>query len=175
MGVIIKILSAGVIASFITGLFSLVISIKSNKRLLEIERMKQKYDINIKRYELLTKYLKEIMDNREVFEFDGHLYMDYGSVRKLFSFLIDRFSFLIEQHSQNEYLFSEKENCIIKKKINEINFLVDEFVERFNECDPNDAQDVVVHMDKIGIQIEDFSNFYVNLIKKEMQLILNES
>lgn len=38
--IIIEILSAGVIASLVTGIFSLVIAIKNNKKVLDIENIK---------------------------------------------------------------------------------------------------------------------------------------
>lgn len=44
--VILELLSAGVIASLVTGIFSLVIAVKNNKRLVELENSKQKFTIN---------------------------------------------------------------------------------------------------------------------------------
>ena len=47
--IILELLSAGVIASLVTGIFSLGIAVKNNKRLVELENSKQKFTINQER------------------------------------------------------------------------------------------------------------------------------
>ncbi len=55
---VMQLLSAGVIAALVTGIFSLVIAIKNNKRLLELETVKQNFAVTQDRY----KSLKEAYD-----------------------------------------------------------------------------------------------------------------
>lgn len=48
--IILELLSAGVIASLVAGIFSLIIAFKNNKRLVELEKSKQKFTVNQERY-----------------------------------------------------------------------------------------------------------------------------
>lgn len=59
--IILEILSAGVIASLVTGIFSLVIAVKNNKRLVELENSKQKFTINQERYKGLREAYTELL------------------------------------------------------------------------------------------------------------------
>lgn len=47
---ILEILSAGVIAALVTGIFSLIISVRNNKKLVEIEKNKQIFTLKQERY-----------------------------------------------------------------------------------------------------------------------------
>ena len=50
ISIVLQILSAGVIAALVTGVFSLVIAVKNNKRLIELENSKQKFTLTQKRF-----------------------------------------------------------------------------------------------------------------------------
>ncbi len=170
---LVKILSAGVIASFVTGVFSLIISIRNNSRLLKIEKMKQKYTMDSKRYELLSQYLNLLNEKGASFEYEGKLEMTFQCVRELFGLRLDKFKFFEKEHDEHKYLFDNAENEDIKTRIVKINNDVSEYVDRFREVDSAAAQSLVDFIDKMTLGIDDFIDFYLELIKKKMNIILS--
>ena len=60
--IILELLSAGVIASLVAGIFSLVIAFKNNKRLVELEKSKQKFTVNQERYKGLREAYAELLN-----------------------------------------------------------------------------------------------------------------
>lgn len=61
ISIVLQILSAGVIAALVTGVFSLVIAVKNNKRLIELENSKQKFTLTQKRFESLREAYSELL------------------------------------------------------------------------------------------------------------------
>lgn len=59
---VLKLLSAGVITAMVTGLFSLIIAIKNNRRLLEIEKSKQPFTVEQERYKDLRSAYNELIE-----------------------------------------------------------------------------------------------------------------
>ena len=59
--IILELLSAGVIAALVAGIFSLAIAIKNNKRLVDLENIKQKFTINQERYKALKEAYDELL------------------------------------------------------------------------------------------------------------------
>ena len=60
--IILELLSAGVIASLVAGIFSLVIAFKNNKRLVELEKSKQKFTVNQERYKGLREAYADLLN-----------------------------------------------------------------------------------------------------------------
>lgn len=104
---IIKLLSMGVVASFVTGIFSLVISIKNNKRLLQIEDKKERFQMDKRRYELLNELLKNIECLKFGFEKEGEVpEQSWKYLRKTFSKSIDIFESIKKLHKEKSYLLN---------------------------------------------------------------------
>ena len=59
---IIEILSAGVVASLVTGIFSLIIAIKNNRKLRDIEKSKQRFTITQERFKALKEAYSQLLD-----------------------------------------------------------------------------------------------------------------
>ena len=59
--IILELLSAGVIASLVASIFSLFIAFKNNKRLVELEKSKQKFTVNQERYKGLREAYAELL------------------------------------------------------------------------------------------------------------------
>lgn len=59
--ILLELLSAGVIAALVTGLFSLVIAIKNNRRLVELENSKQSFTVDQERYKGLRDAYGELL------------------------------------------------------------------------------------------------------------------
>lgn len=75
----IELLSAGVIAALVTGIFSLVIAIKNNKRLIELEKGKQKFTIDQERYKALRSAYSELLNLLPEEKLLGHVIMNMPS------------------------------------------------------------------------------------------------
>lgn len=169
----IKLLLTGVSASLVTGIFSLVISIRNNSRLLKVEKVKQKYSMDSKKYELLNEYLNWVNEKEASFEYAGELEMTFQCVREIFCLRLDKFKFLEDEHYKHEYLFDSVENKNVREKIKKIHCDVDDYVDRFGGDSSVKEQDLVNYIDKIANGIDDFRNFYFGLIKEKMNKILN--
>lgn len=61
--ILLELLSAGVIAALVTGLFSLVIAIKNNRRLVELENSKQSFTVDQERYKGLRDAYGELLSS----------------------------------------------------------------------------------------------------------------
>lgn len=166
----VKILSAGVIASFVTGIFSLAISLKNNRRIIAVEKMKQKHDINTKRYEILNNYLQKLYEGCKSFEYNGEI--TYENTPKIYSSFLDKFVFLTEEHKLNDFLFEDEENIYVKQQINEINDKIDSFTDRLRNL--KDEEDITDDFNGITKGIDIFTDSYLDIVKRKMNLILNE-
>lgn len=61
LSMIIDLLSAGVLAAFVTGIFSLIIAIKNNKKIIILEKNKQSFTVQQKKYEELSHAYEELL------------------------------------------------------------------------------------------------------------------
>ena len=75
-------LSAGVIASLVAGIFSLVIAFKNNKRLVELEKSKQKFTVNQERYKGLREAYAELLNVLPEEKLLGHIIINLPSQKK---------------------------------------------------------------------------------------------
>ena len=77
--IILEFLSAGVIASLVAGIFSLVIAFKNNKRLVELEKSKQKFTVNQERYKGLREAYAELLNVLPEEKLLGHIIINLPS------------------------------------------------------------------------------------------------
>ncbi len=56
-----ELLSAGVIAALVTGIFSLIVAIKNNKRLIKLETIKQEFTIKQDRFNSIKEAYNELI------------------------------------------------------------------------------------------------------------------
>ncbi len=80
--IILELLSAGVIASLVAGIFSLVIAVKNNKRLIELENSKQKFIVNQERYKGLRDAYTELLNILPEEKLLGHIIINLPSQKK---------------------------------------------------------------------------------------------
>ena len=74
--ILLKLLSAGVITAIVTGLFSLIVAVKNNRRLLEIEKSKQQFTIEQERYKDLRSAYAELIELLPEEKHIGHIIMN---------------------------------------------------------------------------------------------------
>lgn len=77
--IILELLSAGVIASLVAGIFSLVVAVKNNKRLVELEKSKQKFTVNQERYKGLREAYAELLNVLPEEKLLGHIIINLPS------------------------------------------------------------------------------------------------
>lgn len=168
---IIDILSIGVIASFVTGCFSLIIAIKNNKKLLQIEKLKQQFSINLKRYELLNNLLDEIEKIQFVYEKERRNpeeSLDF--LLKVFEDSLDIFKTISDIHKRNFYLFDDP--SLITEKIIQIDESITEYIE-YSKAGYKDGQ--VEKVDRICVSIYYLLEDYKDMVRGDIKEILRNN
>ncbi|MBP3541796.1 MAG: hypothetical protein J6K72_08330 [Clostridia bacterium] len=79
MDIMLQLLSAGVIAALVTGVFSLIIAAKNNKRLIELENNKQEFTVAQERFKGLRDAYNELVRMLPEEELLGHFIMNLPS------------------------------------------------------------------------------------------------
>lgn len=169
--IIIELLSAGVIAAFVTGSFSLIVAIKTNKKLEKIELIKRRYAMEEQKYEQLNSYFSELVNKNEQFEYKGEIETTMECVRTLFSLRINMFEFMKEEHEKYSFLFTDLENENIIEQEDVIDSFIHEFMAKIKEEDVTENE-YVEYIGKIADSIDKFKEDYYQLLKSEMKKIL---
>lgn len=172
LDLLIKILSAGVIASFVTGIFSVLTSIKTNKRLKEIELIKQRYETEKQKCDQLETYFKELLQNGKKFEYNGEIEHTFECVKKMFSLRIDMYEYIKKEHESHSFLFEDTENQEIQKYEHLIDGYIHDMVADFKAS--VDENKFVEYVNKIAISIDEFKENYYSIIKNKIKGILNK-
>lgn len=74
--VVLELLSAGVSVALVTGVFSLVIAIKNNRRLLDLENSKQRFTVTQERFKALREAYRELLNMLPEEKCVGHVIMN---------------------------------------------------------------------------------------------------
>lgn len=118
---ILELLSAGVIAALVTGIFSLVITAKNNKRLADLENIKQKFTMNQERFKALRDAYGELLSLLPEDKLLGHVIINAPSredfresgLSEFYQIAEENMKIMYSHFQKYCYLFSESE----KKKI----------------------------------------------------------
>ena len=100
-------LSAGVIVSLITGVFSLIVSVNNNKKMLSLEKYKQQSIINQERYKHLSAILDKLLNQTSILDNIPNNPQEVTS-----------------EHIVATHLFAEKRFNELKKMYNEFSFML---------------------------------------------------
>ena len=109
--IILELLSAGVMAALVTGMFSLIISVKNNRKLYEMEKNKQIFTMQQERYKQLLECFnilkKEIPDENTV----GHVIMNFEKnsvdLEKILLLAEDNISKIYKHYQHYSHLFED--------------------------------------------------------------------
>lgn len=126
--ILIEFLSAGVVTSLVAGVFSLIVSIKNNKRLIELEGIKQRFVLTQERYKEIKAAYTELINELPEDKLLGHYiinlplkenFQEYASqnIQKL---LAANYEIICLHYKKYEYLFSENDKDKILKLIDDI-------------------------------------------------------
>lgn len=172
--IILKILSLGMVASFITGIFSLIISIKNNKRIMQIEDKKERFQMDEKRYALLEEYLSEFEKLKFLHEKNGVTPEQTSKFLKdFFVDTMDVFEKIQKIHNRKSYLLDEASS--LTSSIIHIDKLISEYIEKYQDTTNDDKSildNMIVEMDKICIDIYELYNNYKAELRHNMEKIL---
>lgn len=172
LDILIKFLSAGVIAALVAGIFSVITTVKTNKRLKEIELIKQKYDMKKIEYDRLESYYKELLQKGEEFEYKGKIEYTSEFVKQQFALRIQKFQFMQKEHEVHGFLFDDSENEKIKEKENIIDNDIEDFILKFKDGENIDK--FAEYLEKIAIAIDKFAEDYHTLLKNKIRKILDK-
>lgn len=170
--ILLKILSAGVLTSTVTGIFSIIGIRMTNIKLKELESIRLKNYRNTKLFELLHDYLKKIEEKNELTKFKGNAEFTYECLQEMFSIEMDKIMYIKCEHNKMKYLFSEADNKQIEEKISNIDNDVSRFIEKFDGADSINIKEKAQYMDGISLQIYNFSNLYMEMIKDKLRKVL---
>lgn len=168
---VIKLLSMGVATSFITGVFSLIISIRNNKKLMQIEDKKERFQMDEKRYMLLNEFLGELEKIQFLYEKEGVIpEQSVKFLKDLFVDTIDIFESIQKMHNKKSYLL---DNAIsLTTTIKKIDESISKYVKKYQNSNGDDSDDMVVEMDKICMDIYELRNNYGLELRNNIEKIL---
>lgn len=181
VSIILEFLSAGVIASLTTGIFSLIITIKNNRRLAELENDKQKFTLNQERYKGLKDAYIELLTILPDEKLLGHVIQNLPSQNKyedqIFYFykIADTNIKIMYSHYQKySYLFLDDE----QKKLSNLIVEIDDITKSINaielglqEHNIDCSEDTTTEKEKITkkiLKIAEFEEVYYDLFRDDL-------
>ena len=168
---VIKILSMGIFASLVTGIFSLIVSIKNNRKLLLIEKQKEIFTMDVKRYEELKQLLEKVESVQFLFEKDQKApdeNLEYLS--QVFGDTLNIFKTIKNLFEKNVYLLDNTLN--IETKIEDIDDYISGYIEESKKGWITDIDEQVKRIDKICVDIYHFRDEYIKVLRCNIEKIL---
>lgn len=170
LDMLVKILSAGVIAALVTGVFSVITCIKANKRLKDIELIKQKYDMEKQNCDQLETHLKELAQKE--FPYKGGINSTNEIVKGMAISCIDMYGHIKKEHESHIFLFKDSENKEIQEYENEIDDYINKYI--VEAMGARDADKLGEYLNKIMELTEVFKKNYYLLIRRKIKEILDK-
>lgn len=181
--IILDFLSAGVIASLVTGLFSLIVSIKNNKRLIELENNRQEFTLKQERYKGFKDAYTELINILPQDNLLGYFIINlslHESTENILSEIdikSERNMKIIYNHFQKYgYLFSSDEQQKITNLINTIDAVSKNIINinlKLQVYDDETNKDIM--LDKLyksylerAQKVAELENVYYNLFKNNL-------
>lgn len=168
---IIKILSIGTVASIVTGIFSVIVSIKNNKKLLQIEKQRERFSMDQRRYELIIELLEEIENIQFIFQKEGRApdeSLEYLS--EVFGDSLEIYKKIAAIHKKKSYLLDD--STLITAKIEEVDESITEYLEY---CKTGNTDDQVIKVDKICVSIYYLLDAYKDILRKNIEKLLKRT
>lgn len=186
-----RLLSAGVISSFVAGIFALLVAIKNNKRLLEIEKSKQKFSLNQERYKALREAYNELSKVLPEEKLLGHVIMNLpmtedfmeNGLSNAYELAEENMKILYSHFQRNCFLFSDDEQKRVADAIEEVDKITKTIINEsigLNvydsdiEDDDSDSFDSVYKniLERI-LKVTEFEEMYFNLFKDNLSKMSN--
>ena len=146
--IILELLSAGVIAALVAGIFSLAIAIKNNKRLVDLENIKQKFTINQERYkalkeaydELLAKLPEKNLLNHIIINLPAQNEFQKKDFFEIYNAAEENMEIMYSHFQKYSYLFSDNEQQKINNLIEEIDAIAKNIIKISLDLQINDFE-----------------------------------
>lgn len=187
--ILLEFLSAGVIAALVTGIFSLVIAVKNNRRLIELEKNKQKFTVDQERYKGLRDAYGELLRLLPKEKLLGHIVMNLPSKKDFqenglsesFKIAEENMKILYSHFQKYCYLLSEDEQKIVSNLVEEIDNVTKSII-NFNSgiqiynTDENSIEVFdTIHAKIIEriMKVTEFEEMYYDLFKNNLSKMSN--
>ena len=181
---VLELLSAGVIASLVAGIFSLVIAVKNNKRLVELENSKQKFTVKQERYKLLKEAYTELINVLPDEKRLGYIITNLTSQKDftnntsstIYKIAEKNMKIMYSHFQKYGYIFSDKEQKEIKdlvEVIDSISISIINISSSWQEKDVESIEDAAVEkgykkiLEKI-VKVTEFEEKYFNMFKNNL-------
>lgn len=180
--IILELLSAGVIASLVAGIFSLVIAFKNNKRLVELEKSKQKFTVNQERYKGLREAYAELLNVLPEEKLLGHIIINLPSQENGLSEAYEaadmNMKIMYSHFQKHGYLLSDDEQKEIIKLIDVIDTITKSIIDislGLQVYDVGNEENEDASVDKVHkkileriLKVTEFEETYYNLFKNNL-------
>lgn len=184
--IILELLSAGVIAALVTGFFSLIISVKNNKRLIDLENSKQKFTLDQERFKGLRDAYSELLSLLPEERLLGHVIMNLPSkegfqengLAESYEIAEKNMKIIYSHFQKYCYLLFDDEQKKVEDAVEEIDAITKNIIDRstgldiYNTDKGSGADDSfdTVHVKIIEriIKVTEFEDLYFNLFKNSL-------
>lgn len=182
--VLIEFLSAGVIASLVTGIFALIVSIKNNKDLIKIENIKQKFVLTQERYNEVKSAYTELLDKLPEDALLGHYIINLplqtnlqkSNEQCMQEIAAKNYTIICSHYKKYEYLFFENDKS---KILNLINIIDEATKKQFEKISNLDLYNIEIEDEKINdiisskiLNIVKLEDFYYDTLKHYLNMVL---
>lgn len=184
--IILELLSAGVITSLVAGIFSLVIAFKNNKRLVELEKSKQKFTVNQERYKGLREAYAELLNVLPEEKLLGHIIINLPSQKNFqenglseaYEAADMNMKIMYSHFQKHGYLLSDDEQKEIIKLIDVIDTITKSIIDislGLQVYDVGNEENEDASVDKVHkkileriLKVTEFEETYYNLFKNNL-------
>ncbi|MEJ8743509.1 hypothetical protein WKT07_08665 [Mediterraneibacter sp. HCN-7094] len=189
--ILLELLSAGVIAALVTGIFSLVIAVKNNRRLIELEKSKQKFTVDQERYKGLRDAYGELLRLLPEEKLLGHIVMNLPSkedfqengLSESFKVAEENMKILYSHFQKYCYLLLEDEQKTVANLVEEIDNVTKSIInlnsgiQKYNTDEEENSIESfdIIHAKIIEriIKVTEFEEMYYDLFKNNLSKMSN--
>lgn len=187
--ILLELLSAGVIAALVTGIFSLLIAVKNNRRLVELENSKQKFTIEQERFKGLRDAYGELLSLLPEEKLLGHIIMNMPSredfrengLSESYETAEENMKIMYSHFQKYCYLLSEDEQKMVVDLVEEIDnvtksiIILNTEIQAYNTAEEENRDDSfdTIHAKIVEriIKVTEFEEMYYNLFKNNLSKI----
>ena len=179
---VLELLSAGVIASLVTGLFSLAITIKNNKRLIDLEKNKQNFTITQERFKALREAYDELVNLLPEENLVGYIIMNLplhnnfqeDSLTSAFDVAENNMKIMYSHFKKYGYLLLEEEQKCVNELVEELDFIAKSLYNAQSDLkvytvdESLSSSDIKIYATNRIIKVTEFEEVYFNLYKNSL-------
>lgn len=184
--ILLELLSAGVIAALVTGIFSLFIAVKNNRRLVELENSKQRFTIDQERFKGLRDAYGELLSLLPEEKLLGHIIMNMPSredfrengLSESYETAEENMKIMYSHFQKYCYLLSEDEQKMVVDLVEEIDnvtksiIILNTEIQAYNTAGEENRDDSfdTIHAKIVEriIKVTEFEEMYYNLFKNNL-------